>query len=317
MVEPDKIDIRSARPEDGPALMDAVETINTETEFLGVPGERLGWADRATEELRNWQARNSAMYALAVEGGRIVGYLGAFAGGFARNRGVIWIGHVGLRQAWRGRGIGARLFAAAEDWARARGSWRLELRVDAQNAAALALYRKCGFVSEGTIPFAALYGEGWHTHHWMGKLLGPGLPSCAAIDTPSPSPPRAADTIVLRRLRVGDGPALWALEQALFTGGAIFLRDANEGPDLAATEKRIAGASTNPHVAEFVACLEGHDQPARIVGHAGIWVEPQFRMGHDGMLGVAVLPEYWGGGLGREAGGAGRGLGAREKTCGG
>jgi RimJ/RimL family protein N-acetyltransferase len=175
----------------------------------------------------------------------------------------------------------------------------LELRVDAQNASALALYRKCGFVSEGTIPFSALYGESWHTHHWMGKLLGPEAPLCADIDAPAPVPPRAADTIVLRRLRVGDASALWAWEQELFTGSPIYLRGANEGPDLAATEKRIAGASKNPHAVEFVACLDGGDRPGRIVGHAGLWVEPQFRMGHDGMLGVAVLPDYWSSGLGR------------------
>jgi RimJ/RimL family protein N-acetyltransferase len=50
---------------------------------------------------------------------------------------------------WRGRGVGAALVAAAIDWARARDLHKLTLGVFPHNQAAIALYRKAGFVEEG------------------------------------------------------------------------------------------------------------------------------------------------------------------------
>jgi len=50
---------------------------------------------------------------------------------------------------WRGRGVGWALFQAAIDWARGHGLHKLSLEVFAHNTAAIALYRKCGFVEEG------------------------------------------------------------------------------------------------------------------------------------------------------------------------
>lgn len=60
-------------------------------------------------------------------------------------------GEIGMAVAreWRGRGVGAALMTAAIDWARERGLHKLSLGVWPHNAAAIALYRKYGFVEEG------------------------------------------------------------------------------------------------------------------------------------------------------------------------
>jgi ribosomal protein S18 acetylase RimI-like enzyme len=60
-------------------------------------------------------------------------------------------GEIGMAVAreWRGRGVGSALLAAAIEWARERGLHKLSLSVFAHNAAAIALYRKFGFVDEG------------------------------------------------------------------------------------------------------------------------------------------------------------------------
>jgi RimJ/RimL family protein N-acetyltransferase len=50
---------------------------------------------------------------------------------------------------WRGRGVGSALMAAAIEWAREQGLHKLSLGVWPHNAAAIALYRKFGFVEEG------------------------------------------------------------------------------------------------------------------------------------------------------------------------
>ena len=54
-----------------------------------------------------------------------------------------------VAREWRGRGVGSALLAAAIEWAREHGLHKLSLGVFAHNAAAIALYRKFGFVEEG------------------------------------------------------------------------------------------------------------------------------------------------------------------------
>jgi len=54
-----------------------------------------------------------------------------------------------VAQPWRGRGVGSALLAAAIEKARGEGLHKLSLEVFAHNDAAIALYRKFGFVEEG------------------------------------------------------------------------------------------------------------------------------------------------------------------------
>lgn len=62
-------------------------------------------------------------------------------------------GEIGMMVAadWRGRGVGTSLLAAAVEWARAHGLHKLALSVFPHNDAAIALYRKFGFVEEGRL----------------------------------------------------------------------------------------------------------------------------------------------------------------------
>jgi ribosomal protein S18 acetylase RimI-like enzyme len=55
----------------------------------------------------------------------------------------------GLLPQFRGAGLGRRLILRTLDAARALGLTRVELSVRADNANAIALYRKIGFVEEG------------------------------------------------------------------------------------------------------------------------------------------------------------------------
>jgi ribosomal protein S18 acetylase RimI-like enzyme len=73
-------------------------------------------------------------------------------------------GHVGLfavhtAEAWRGRGLGRAVVAKLLDEARHHGAERAYLQVTAENASALALYGRFGFVSSHEYWYRAREGE--------------------------------------------------------------------------------------------------------------------------------------------------------------
>lgn len=89
-------------------------------------------------------ARGAEESVVAVADGQIVGmiHLDISRHGF---------GEIGMLvdRGWRGRGVGSALLQAAIDLARDRGLHKLSLEVFPGNVAAIALYRKFGFVDEG------------------------------------------------------------------------------------------------------------------------------------------------------------------------
>lgn len=138
--------------------------------MAAVAGERDGIATEPPvdiEERAALFARSAGGSVVAVAGGQIIGMLHVEASrhGF---------GELGMlvHRDWRGRGIGAALVQAAIDWARGHGLHKLCLEVFAQNAAAIALYRKYGFVEEGrrARQYRRASGELWDTI-MMGLVL--------------------------------------------------------------------------------------------------------------------------------------------------
>ena len=115
--------------------------------FAAVAAERSGIATEPpvdVEERAALFARTAAGSVVAVAGGQVVGFIHVEVSrhGF---------GEFGMLvdRDWRGRGVGSALVQAAIGWARDQGLHKLCLEVFAHNAAAIALYRKSGFVEEG------------------------------------------------------------------------------------------------------------------------------------------------------------------------
>ena len=92
--------------------------------------------------------KDGAVHVVAVAGDAVVGWCDLRPKTAATLRHTAVLG-MGIVTACRGRGIGSRMLAVTLDLARARGMRRFELIVRADNAAAIALYRKFGFVEEG------------------------------------------------------------------------------------------------------------------------------------------------------------------------
>jgi ribosomal protein S18 acetylase RimI-like enzyme len=117
---------------------------------------------------RNMRLGNPQL--VADDGGRVVGWCDI-------RRELIPVyshtGHLGmgLLPEYRGRGLGERLLRDSIDAARRGGFERIELSVYGRNVRAAALYRKVGFVHEGTrIRGKKLDGE-YDDVHMMGLLL--------------------------------------------------------------------------------------------------------------------------------------------------
>ena len=92
--------------------------------------------------------RGGAIHLVALAGDEVVGWcdLRPKAGVALRHSAVLGMGVV---RDWRGQGLGSRMLAATLDMAEARDWHRVELVVRADNDAAIALYRRFGFVEEG------------------------------------------------------------------------------------------------------------------------------------------------------------------------
>lgn len=136
--------------------------------FAAVAEERDGIATEPPVDVerraKSWRLDGSLV---AVDGDEIVGSLFVDATGHG-------FGEIGMTVArdWRGRGVGSALMAAAIEWAHERDLHKLSLSVFAHNEAAIALYRKFGFVEEGrrVKQYRRSSGELWDTID-MGLLL--------------------------------------------------------------------------------------------------------------------------------------------------
>jgi RimJ/RimL family protein N-acetyltransferase len=136
VVAAEAIEVRAAEESDRRALARL---------FAAVAEERDGIAAEppidVERQAASWQLDATLV---AVAAGEVVGLIFVLESSFG-------FGEIGMMVAadWRGRGVGGALVAAAIDWARARGLHKLTLGVFPHNDAALALYRKFGFVEEG------------------------------------------------------------------------------------------------------------------------------------------------------------------------
>lgn len=301
MVEVGKntVEVREALPADAPALVDVIMAINEETEFLGTSEDRPMWAQHPEHGLREMRERGTGVYFIAIEGGEIVGFLGAFPGNFERTRGIVYVAHVGMRTAYQGRGIGPRLFEAIEIWARTRNARRLELRVDVANPRALALYRGRGFEIEGRVPDASNIDGAWHDHYWMSKSLTAELePRWAPVDLRPPAARAPIGPVTVRAIEPGDAGLVRAWEHTILGDGPIYVKQVHEQAPVAQIRKEIEESARNPR--HFVrGAFEGEPGRERLVGHAGAWFDPWSRSRHDGWVNVNVLREASGLGIGR------------------
>jgi putative acetyltransferase len=130
------------------------------------------------EKLATSAMKHYVFVALAEE--QIIGHAGLHPTGDSPRRAHAWGVGIGVVEAWQGRGVGTRLMETlldlADHWL---GALRLELTVYVDNARAIRMYERLGFVHEGTHRAFALRDGVYVDCHAMARLHPnpPRLPS--------------------------------------------------------------------------------------------------------------------------------------------
>ena len=140
--------IRSARPEDAPALVELGAAVGSEDGGWLLSSD--GWRSAADERryLRALKRYADAAVYVAVDGEDVVGRLSLARDPNPASRHVADLGLM-VAASHRRRGIGRALLEQAVQWARAADVRKLELHVFPWNEAAIVLYERFGFEREG------------------------------------------------------------------------------------------------------------------------------------------------------------------------
>ncbi len=145
--------IRSAVPDDAPALLAHGRAVVNESEFVLMhPDEFTFTEEQERDWIRQYHDDSGRLLLVAEVSGSLVGVLFFESTPRRRlaHRGTL---HMSVSREWRGQGIGTALLRSLIAWAEPHPTIeKLSLEVFSTNATAIGLYRKLGFIEEGRQP---------------------------------------------------------------------------------------------------------------------------------------------------------------------
>lgn len=165
MTEAPKILVRRAEPDDCDAFARVFSDASVYSGTLQVPmPSRESWRKRLAEPVEGDHIL------VAVVGSEVVGNAGLHAFRHARRAHAMNLG-LTVREDFQGKGVGSALMTAltelADGWLNVT---RLELTVFTDNERAIALYKRFGFVIEGTHRGYALRAGKYADVYFMARL---------------------------------------------------------------------------------------------------------------------------------------------------
>jgi RimJ/RimL family protein N-acetyltransferase len=164
--------IREATKSDAKDLIDYLDKIAQESDFLtfGV-GEMKISLEQEEMFIENANQQDNALMALVIHDESIIGCV-TFTGGIKPR--LRHIGEMGISilEPYWGKGIGEKMIDYLVDWSKQTGIIRkIDLKVRADNVRGLNLYKKTGFVVEGTIIRDMLIDNKFYDSIIMGMLI--------------------------------------------------------------------------------------------------------------------------------------------------
>ena len=153
--------LRLAEERDAEMLLEYLKVTSSETPYMIRELEEVRTSlEEEVEFIRKNRENPRALHLLAFADGKFAGSC-SFAGSSVRNRMQhrCTVGISLYRESW-GMGIGTALMKEILLYAREAGFEQAELDVVSTNTPAVALYKKMGFETTGTIPHAFKYQDG-------------------------------------------------------------------------------------------------------------------------------------------------------------
>ncbi|MGZ3721388.1 MAG: N-acetyltransferase family protein [Bdellovibrionales bacterium] len=165
-----KDSIREIKAADAEAFAEFLTRLDQETKsMLFEPGERNvdpNYIRNRLEKVRE----DDELFLILQSAGKITGFLSANRGLQKRTRHRAYL-VIGLLRESCGQGNGRELMNRLLHWSAQKSLKRLELTVAVSNATAIGLYKKVGFMVEGTRS-ASLFVDGqWVDEFTMAKIL--------------------------------------------------------------------------------------------------------------------------------------------------
>lgn len=167
----EKVIIRKAHIKDTKALLSALKDIAKTSKWLVTEPDEIPSTSKEEEKfIRKHIYDEEALMIVAESRGKIIGTLHAFGQKKRRMRHVVEIG-VSVAKRWRKKGIGTSLMNFFFEWAKHNNIKKVKLSVATKNIAAVHLYKKFDFVTEGIFEKELKIGQRFYDIITMAKFV--------------------------------------------------------------------------------------------------------------------------------------------------
>ena len=161
--------IRRCEINDADNMLKMLLELDKETEYMLFEADERPNDINRVKAMINQSINGDNLLLIATEDDNIRGFLYAQRGIIRKIKHTAYI-VVGIREKFRGKGIGKKLFCELDLWAKENNISRLELTVMCPNSMAKQLYEKNGFEVEGTKRNSIFMNGKYIDEYYMSKI---------------------------------------------------------------------------------------------------------------------------------------------------
>ena len=161
--------IRRCEINDADNMLKMLLELDKETDYMLFEADERPNDINRVKAMINQSINGDNLLLIATEEDNIIGLLSAQRGIIRKIKHTAYI-VVGIREKFRGKGIGKKLFCELDLWAKENNISRLELTVMCPNSMAKQLYEKNGFEVEGTKRNSIFMNGKYIDEYYMSKI---------------------------------------------------------------------------------------------------------------------------------------------------
>ena len=161
--------IRRCEINDADNMLKMLLELDKETEYMLFEADERPNDINRVKAMINQSINGDNLLLIATEDDNIIGFLSAQRGIIRKIKHTAYI-VVGIREKFRGKGIGKKFFCELDLWAKENNISRLELTVMCPNSMAKQLYEKNGFEVEGTKRNSIFMNGKYIDEYYMSKI---------------------------------------------------------------------------------------------------------------------------------------------------